>query len=310
MGQGSPAWQVIINIRIYIIYTILYYNILCSILIMGGGSSNRYIEGSDEFIASVVMPTYYIPNVKLTSADMEHLTRSWRLITDDTSAPFQSRGVSTSQFQHVSCMDWFSNAFTTRFFDVHPLSMPLFSEGLGNCIVGMLSVVLDGVTGDQAVFKKTMEDLAVRHSVRGVRLVEYGIVGDILFWCIRLCIGPDAYTLPVEAAWIKLYSKMLQVVVPAAVAAERVNETRGQQRQSLVIDIKNPNVASTPSVFEDDCPDCGDDFESKMAGRFSSTDSVSTTKLRYCAQSSGDFETNIRLRYSSTGTISANTSSN
>lgn len=50
-----------------------------------------------------------------------------------------------------------------------------------------------------------------------------GIVGDVLFWAIRHCIGDGAYTYGVHGAWIKIYSRMLRSMVPVAVAYEMRN---------------------------------------------------------------------------------------
>jgi hemoglobin-like flavoprotein len=54
-----------------------------------------------------------------------------------------------------------------------------------------------------------------------VKAIEYGVVGDVLFWCIKTCIGAEAFTPAVELSWVKIYSKMLQVIVPVAVRYEK-----------------------------------------------------------------------------------------
>jgi hemoglobin-like flavoprotein len=46
-----------------------------------------------------------------------------------------------------------------------------------------------------------------------------GVVGEVLFWAIRSCVG-DLYTFDTHKAWVKIYSRMLKTMVPVAVAHE------------------------------------------------------------------------------------------
>ena len=55
----------------------------------------------------------------------------------------------------------------------------------------------------------------------GVRTVEYGVVGDVLFHCIEVFLGKEAYTRAVERSWLKIFSSMLRIIVPIAVTFER-----------------------------------------------------------------------------------------
>ena len=94
-----------------------------------------------------------------------------------------------------------------------------------------------------------MSELTVRHCERGVKAIEYGVVGDVLFWCIKTCVGNAAFTKQVEVAWVKIYSKMLQVIVPVAVAHERAGKYLSstiRQKYSTVSDkITAETVTST-----------------------------------------------------------------
>lgn len=47
-----------------------------------------------------------------------------------------------------------------------------------------------------------------------------GIVGDVLLWTIRACVGPQIFDPTTHYAWVKLYSRMLRTMVPCAVAHE------------------------------------------------------------------------------------------
>lgn len=91
----------------------------------------------------------------------------------------------------------------------------------------MMSLTLNCIA-NKSKFAKSMEDLALRHCERGVRGVEYGVVGDVLFYTMRKTIGLDAYSKEVELAWVKIYSAMLAIIVPLVIEYERtgvVNRT-------------------------------------------------------------------------------------
>jgi hemoglobin-like flavoprotein len=188
-----------------------------------GGSTARYVDGSDDFVVSIMMPVYYIHNVEVVEADIQHAAASWKLIIDDKSVEFKRRKEKHPNFTHFSCISWFFSNFYSRLFDIHPLCKSLFGSGLqsqGKFLVKMISLTLSQL-GDEDTFNNTMSDLVKRHCERGVKSIEYGVVGDVLFWCIKTCIGETGFTPEVQLAWTKIYSKMLQRIVPAAVAYER-----------------------------------------------------------------------------------------
>ncbi len=58
------------------------------------------------------------------------------------------------------------------------------------------------------------------YNLTGFSFVLDGLVGEVLFWSLRNCIGPIDYTFEVHVAWMKLYSRMLAIMVPVAVAYE------------------------------------------------------------------------------------------
>jgi hemoglobin-like flavoprotein len=190
---------------------------------MGGGASTKYVEGTHEAIVSIMMPVYFINNAVVTPADITNATSSWDLIINDTSPQFRKNKEKDPGFTHLSCVSWFFSNFYARLFDVNPLCKPLFKTGLqsqGKFLIKMVSLTLSQL-GDQTQFAKTMKELTIRHSEKGVKAIEYGVVGDVLFWCIKTCIGPEAFTAAVELSWVKIYSKMLQVIVPVAVRYEK-----------------------------------------------------------------------------------------
>lgn len=50
-----------------------------------------------------------------------------------------------------------------------------------------------------------------------------GIVGEVLFYTLRMCLGKSIYLPSVHRVWVKVYSRMLRTIVPVAVALELKN---------------------------------------------------------------------------------------
>lgn len=57
-----------------------------------------------------------------------------------------------------------------------------------------------------------------------------GVVGEVLFWAIRMCVGVEMYSYEVHQAWVKIYSRMLKTMVPVAVAHELKDGSAQEKR--------------------------------------------------------------------------------
>lgn len=76
-----------------------------------------------------------------------------------------------------------------------------------------------------------------------------GIVGDVLFWTLRKVIGDDSYTEDVHRVWVKVYSRMLKTIVPAAVAQELRNVDQSTIRRDMVTGMFSDTTSGpTPSL--------------------------------------------------------------
>ncbi len=64
--------------------------------------------------------------------------------------------------------------------------------------------------------------------------MEYGIVGEVLLWSMRLLLG-KVYTAEVHRAWIRMLCRMLAIMVPRAAAYEMHN---GSTQQSRISEMK------------------------------------------------------------------------
>jgi hypothetical protein len=105
----------------------------------------------------------------------------------------------------------------------------------GIFLVALFSFVFTSLEYPKA-FKDRLEHLAETHSNKGIRAVEYGIIGEVLFWALQQCLGPEGYPLQVHGAWVKLFSAMLKVIVPKAVHIELRDKSGAQKRRACTFE--------------------------------------------------------------------------
>ena len=79
-----------------------------------------------------------------------------------------------------------------------------------------------------------MESLAARHCKWGVRGVEYGIVGDVLFYALHHVLGDEAFNKQVQISWWRVYSTMLTHILPICIRHERDSVTVSTVREATV----------------------------------------------------------------------------
>jgi hemoglobin-like flavoprotein len=165
---------------------------------------------------------YFIQDAVVTEEDILLARSNWNMIVGDTSPAYKHAKDTIPNFEPASCVSWFYTIFYERLFNVHPMCQPLFTTGLvgqGKFLVKMMSITLSQL-GDQSKFCTTMEGLAKSHCERGVRGVEFGIVGDVLFYSLMKTLG-DEFTIEAEYSWKKIYSVMLRIIVPLCISYER-----------------------------------------------------------------------------------------
>jgi len=204
---------------------------------MGGGASKigpsaaaYKAEGkSHQDICRCLLPVYYT-NVAPSDEDRNTCLKSWELVTHNTAPAyldlkekgFSAEALAAAGVEEVpdSALTMFFKGFYARLFDVHPECEDMFTTSMqkqGGFLTKMISLSL---TSNPITFKDTMIGLAEAHNRRGVKAVEYGVVGDVLFWTLRHVLGLTAYTNKVHNAWVRIFSAMLEIIVPVAVAFE------------------------------------------------------------------------------------------
>ena len=75
--------------------------------------------------------------------------------------------------------------------------------------------------------------LAEVHNERGVKAVEYGIMGEVLIWSLNHTLGPSVFTLDCRKAWIRIFCRMIRIMIPSAVQYELENGEAQRLRTKL-----------------------------------------------------------------------------
>jgi hemoglobin-like flavoprotein len=184
--------------------------------------SHHRPDANTKSIVKAMMPLFYDDN-EVTFHDITVCKSTWELIMSG-----QCAGMTAAQkllnTNSTSGGDIFRRLFFHRFFDIHPAAIPLFSEQSvesGKFIASMVSMCLNQLNNPKG-FRKAIVDLAEDHCRRAIRTIEYGVVGDVLFWSIRFLLGP-MYIRLVEQSWVRIYSSMLRIIVPIAVSFEHTH---------------------------------------------------------------------------------------
>lgn len=155
----------------------------------------------------------------------------------------------------------FREQFFYRYFDVQPSVETMFSfESIlrGPFLGSMVHKCLSQLDQPRE-FRSGMVRLATDHIRRGVWAVQYGIVGEVLFWSLKNCLGIE-YTREVEVAWKVIFSSVLQVMVPVAVYYEKnksiseiqANHTKQSTRLPAFEDEDTLNLAASVMVQRGD----------------------------------------------------------
>ena len=189
-----------------------------------GGTPSAPVQvaetNTDEEIAALMMPMYYVENVVVTEGDISHARQSWKIVANGSSPIYKAYKESTGS--DVESLKWFSALFYERLFDVNPSARPLFKNSIevqGRVLIAIISTTLSQLK-DPLGFNATLVSLAHVHVLRGVKSTQFGLMGDILFWTLSTTLGA-LYTDEVKYAWIRIYSRMLKVIIPCMVGDER-----------------------------------------------------------------------------------------
>ena len=211
---------------------------------MGAGSSVDHMAAahekrSIEDVVAVMMPVYYTDSA-VTETDHDVCQKSWDMILDDTSPHYIECCKDTKFSQEFgSCIMYFYDTFYKRLFDVHPMCKSMFKSGMkaqGKALVKIVTLSLS-MFHDDDKFDAVLSKLAVVHNERGVKAVEYGIMGESLIWALTQVLGPEVMNPFATRAWIRVFCRMIKVIIPLAVAHEMSGGTAQKERMEELVRI-------------------------------------------------------------------------
>eukprot|EP01041_Mallomonas_annulata_P011672 gene11672-24449_t len=168
-------------------------------------------------------PAYFVEDVVLTEQDVKLASKAWWLLmSGENTEPFNRKKAEDEEFHYSSSLTWFYDAFYGHFFKVCPQAQPLFANvsivSQGKLIAGLISSALESVC-DSDKIKDRMRSIAVKHSTRGIRAEQYGLLGVALLYALELVVG-EAFDAETKIAWTRLYSHLLNIILPVVSAYE------------------------------------------------------------------------------------------
>jgi hemoglobin-like flavoprotein len=184
-------------------------------------------------VVIAMMPLYYHEE-EPTLQHIQDAKRNWDLIVDGTATGLDglkgTHGFDIGSFDGSEGKTIFAKEFMNRFFDLEPTARPMFSDSTVGNPTWVISLVELCLTrwDDVKLFRGKMVELAKTHIRKGVCAIQYGVIGEILFWTLQKCTA-EQFSIEAECAWKVLFSSMLRIIVPIAVHHE-INHSTAPHR--------------------------------------------------------------------------------
>jgi hypothetical protein len=200
----------------------------------------------------LMLPLYYTRDNVISLEEFCLITDSWKVIQfqqyyidDDDTTKFDYR---------------FNEIFFDRLFDVDPISYHFFKSSYSQisflerllcmlphagynvikCVSNIPSAFVGCVNTDHKNYKilskdnrKVLTSLVHDMHRKGLKPIEYGQIGEVLFWTLERCLGTASYV-KTQDLWVKMFSQILNYVVhkSVALALERLRNSEKEARES------------------------------------------------------------------------------
>ena len=166
------------------------------------------------------MPSYYVHDAVISDEESILAHEAWeRVISTNTSAPFLMEQ-SQKGFQYASTLSWFFDVFYNRLFELSPITRPMFANisisAQGRLLAEVISSAI-GLVNSEELLRARLMHVILRHNDRGIDASLYGVMGSALIYAFRIVLGAK-FNPESERAWIKIYSLLLKVIIPIALA--------------------------------------------------------------------------------------------
>ena len=123
----------------------------------------------------------------------------------------------------------------------------MFKTGMqsqGKFLVKLMTLSIS-MLNEKDKFDNIIRRLAAVHNERGVKAVEYGIMGEVLIWALKRVLGPTAFTVECKNAWIRIFCRMIRIMIPLAVHYEMEN---GDAQKTRLANMKETDIDEPPKA--------------------------------------------------------------
>lgn len=162
------------------------------------------------------LPEWHYLNPDIYQADVDYASGTFQIIMSGFWTVNFLEKKEDPEFTHNTTTTWFYEVFYETFFAIEPEARPMFTHvsmfTQGRLLVGVLSIALD-VLGDPEKVRNRLQQMTVKHNKIGVKTKYYISFGEALLKSLRITLG-EMFDDVTEIAWKKLYSYMLNIIIP------------------------------------------------------------------------------------------------
>lgn len=171
------------------------------------------------------LPDWHFSNPDIRQSDVDYASGTFQIIMSGFWTANFLEKKKDPEFHHDTTTTWFYEVFYETFFSIEPEARPMFKHvsmfTQGRLLVGVLSISLDVLANPEKVRSKLLQ-LNEKHNRIGVKTDYYITFGEALLESLRITLG-EMFDEQTEMAWKKLYSFMLNIILPDALRYEIVN---------------------------------------------------------------------------------------
>lgn len=229
-------------------------------------SKNRQ-DLAEEQSSGCIEPTYYTTDLP-DHSDYINANNSWKLITENND--IIRANICKKKHINITCMNLFYESFYNKLFSIFPETKKLFKNNIhhqGNMLVQMITILLEYYYNKDILKKLT--SLVEMHISFGLKSYHFYIAGDILLYSVDSVLM-DYFTIEYYDAWRKLYSSMLQIIIPI-IKKNESNTITNKLISHYSYSYDNPDPDDAPDDAPDDTPD---DAPEKQYERYNTSDLI------------------------------------
>jgi len=169
------------------------------------------------------MPPYcaeFKERCDLNTTQSKIVLESWQLCMSGDCEPYREAQSKQSKEPTLTPEVFFFNTFFNRLFDMLPEVKAMFKNfrSQSRMLAKTLNYLVMYPTEPdrQDEFDLGLVHVAAAHNKRGIKPYHYNIMGLVLLYTLRTCLG-EHYNDNLNRAWVMSYSRMMHVVIPVVI---------------------------------------------------------------------------------------------